>query len=406
MAPVTAQGAEAERRRRQIEELSAIERASASAGEERSAEWIAAELRGLGASPRIETEAAVGSYWLPFGLLSLLSLAGGVATWRGRRTLGVLSAGIAGAALIDDLALGLRGFRRLIAKRRTSNVLACFGPQDSERTLIFIAHHDAARSGFIFNPSGGEAIARRAPWLLERLKTAPPIFWPVIAGPAGIAVGGLLRRNRLTALGAGLSLISLAAFLDVGRHRAVPGAIDNASGVIALLTLGRRLVEKPPKTIRVVLLFTGGEEALWEGIDGFARRHFKALPTDRTAFINVDQVGDQFLNLLSAEGPVKLRPYSPELIALLEQVAEEAGIELRFPNLRGRSGGDSQRPLKAGYPTAYLQSLTEHKLETAYHWPTDTPDKVNYATLASAVDLCEAAVRRVDERWIGSESGQ
>lgn len=352
----------------------------------------------MGASPRIETEPAVGSYWLPFALLSLLSLGGGVATWHGRRTLGVLLAGMAGAALIDDLALGLRGFRRVIAKRRTSNVLACFGPQESRRTLVFVAHHDAARSGFIFDPRGGEAVARRAPWLIERLDTAPPIFWPVIAGPAGITAGGLLRRGGLTALGATLSLVSLAAFLDVGRHRAVPGANDNASGVAALLALGRRLADRPPKRIRVVLLFTGGEEALWEGMDGFARRHFKALPTDRTVFINVDQVGDQLLNLLSAEGPVKLRPYSPELIALLEEVAEEAGVVLRFPNLRGRSGGDSQRPLKSGYPTAYLQSLTEHKLQTGYHWPTDTPDNVNYDTLASAVELCEAAVRRVDER--------
>src|SRR3712207_7284618 len=41
---------------------------------------------------------------------------------------------------------------------------------------------------------------------------------------------------------------------------------------------------------------------------------------------------------------------------------------------------------RSGYPAAYLHSATEHKMQTAYHWPTDTPDKVDYGTLGAAVD--------------------
>jgi Iap family predicted aminopeptidase len=141
-------------------------------------------------------------------------------------------------------------------------------------------------------------------------------------------------------------------------------------------------------------------------MDGFARRHFGELPLERTAFINVDQVGDQYLNLLCAEGPVKMRSYSSSLIALLEAAASDRDVEVRFPNLRGRTGGDGQLPLKAGYPTAYLQSLTEHKLQSGYHWPTDTPEKVNYGTVAAAVEVCEAAVRRLDANWLAVEAGK
>ena len=35
-----------------------------------------------------------------------------------------------------------------------------------------------------------------------------------------------------------------------------------------------------------------------------------------------------------------------------------------------------------------------------YHWPTDVPENVDYGTLADAVRLTEAVVRRLDERWL------
>ncbi|MET0811317.1 MAG: hypothetical protein ABWY65_09440, partial [Thermoleophilaceae bacterium] len=54
---------------RVVRELSSYERPSASEGERRAADWLAAEFRAAGArTVRIEEESAHGGYWWPLGL--------------------------------------------------------------------------------------------------------------------------------------------------------------------------------------------------------------------------------------------------------------------------------------------------------------------------------------------------
>ena len=84
---------------------------------------------------------------------------------------------------------------------------------------------------------------------------------------------------------------------------------------------------------------------------------------------------------------------------LVDGVASELDIEL-FPNLRLRNATDGLIALKQGYPCACLGSVTDYKAPSNYHWRTDTPENVDYGTLADAVRLCEAIVRRLDERWL------
>jgi hypothetical protein len=51
--------------------------------------------------------------------------------------------------------------------------------------------------------------------------------------------------------------------------------------------------------------------------------------------------------------------------------------------------------MKAGYPTTMIGSVNEYKLPSNYHWPTDTADNVDFATVGRCVALCEAAIRRI-----------
>jgi Peptidase family M28 len=386
--------------RAEVTALAGISRASASDGERRSARWIARQLEDAGIGARLEEEPAVGSYWLPFGLLSAMAAFAGVMGGRGRRGLGAALAAAAFAAIADDLELRNRMVRRLLARRRTFNVVATLGSEDAERTIVLTAHHDAARPGVVFKPGGLEAIARRAPRLVERIDTEPPIWYLVLAGPAAAALGAGLGNRRLARAGAALSGLATLAFADIGARPPVPGAIDNASGVVAQLELARRLVREPPSNVRVLLVWTGGEESLWEGMAGFAKRHFPRLPVDRTFFLNLDQVGYPCLCVVRGEGPVAMENYPDDALDLVDDVAEEIGISL-FPDLRTRSGSDGRYPLKAGYPAAFLGSVDENKLQTTYHWPTDAPDVVTYESIVDAARLCEAVVRRLDEHWPG-----
>ena len=134
-----------------------------------------------------------------------------------------------------------------------------------------------------------------------------------------------------------------------------------------------------------------------EGMRAFARRHFASLPPDRTHVINLDTVGSPRLLLLEGEGMLGISEYPKDFLAIVKSCATELGIDM-VPNLRFRNATDGVIALWAGYPTAALASVDEYKAPTNYHWPTDTPERVDYGTVADAARLCEAVVRRLEER--------
>ena len=63
-----------------------------------------------------------------------------------------------------------------------------------------------------------------------------------------------------------------------------------------------------------------------------------------------------------------------------------------------RPTASSRSPPDTSAPS--LCSCTDLKQPANYHWPTDTPENVDYGTLSDAVRLTEAVVRRLDERWL------
>ncbi|MGC1799798.1 MAG: hypothetical protein WA701_05365 [Solirubrobacterales bacterium] len=48
-----------------------------------------------------------------------------------------------------------------------------------------------------------------------------------------------------------------------------------------------------------------------------------------------------------------------------------------------------------------MASCNQWKNPSNYHWKTDTPENVNYDTVADAIRLSEAVIRKLDERWVG-----
>jgi acetylornithine deacetylase/succinyl-diaminopimelate desuccinylase-like protein len=389
--------------RKEVAALSAIHRPSASGGEHRAAEWVAGRFNEIGVPARIEVERAHGAYWLPLALLTGAAAIAGLASLRGRRLLGAVVGAAASAAVWDDLTAGKRVFRRLFLPQGNAyNVIAELGPPDAKRTVVLVAHHDAARSGLIFHPGIPAFAWRHFPSLIEQNDTSPPLMFPVLAGPAAVALGSVLGSRGLTRAGTIVSAGAVPVFADIGTRTVVPGANDNATGVVALLALARALVERPPSNLRVILVSSGSEESIMEGMQGFAKRHFPSLPVESTFVLCVDTVGSPHLTSVRGEGMLKMYDYPAHAVALVDEVAKEAGVWL-FPNLRLRNATDGLYALKAGYPSACLGSVTDYKAPANYHWPTDTAENVDYGTLTDAVRLCEALVRRLDGRWLSSD---
>ena len=308
------------------------------------------------------------------------------------------SARLAAAAAVDELPPRRRLLRRVLQRRPAHNVVAEVGPPDAERTIVLVAHHDAAHPGLLFHPAIPEALFRAFPQVLDRSNTSPGLMWPVVGGPAAVAAGAVTGSRALTKLGTILSAGSILAFADIGMREAVPGANDNATGVAALLAIAAALAERPTESTRVMLVSTS-EEALCEGMQLFCERHLGDLPADRTFFLSLDTLGSPHLLVLRGEGMFGVKEYPAESLALLDGVADELGIWL-FPDLRLRNATDGVFPLSAGYQCASLASCTDLKQPSSYHWPTDVPENVDFGTLADAVRLTEAVVRRLDDDWV------
>jgi hypothetical protein len=384
--------------RTQLEELERIERPSASAGERRAAEWLVERFAEAGAEARIEAVDAHGTYWWPLGIGAALGAAAGVATLRGRRALGAALGALGAGGIADEFPPGRRRLRRALLPTRTAcNVVCELGDPDAERTVVVTAHHDAAHSGLVFHPALPELADRLG--MVERIETSPALMAPVVGGPLLAALGALSGLRALTRTGLALSAGTVAAMIEIGLRKVVPGANDNGTAVVALLELARRFRAEPPKGVRVLLVSMGAEESFSEGIKGFGERHFADLPRESTFFLCLESIGSPHLLVLRGEGFLKMRDYPARALAFFDDLAEELGIWL-YPNLRLRNGTDGLEPLAAGYETVALCSCTHLKQAANYHRPNDLAANVDFDTLADGVRLGETAVRRLGERWL------
>ena len=80
--------------------------------------------------------------------------------------------------------------------------------------------------------------------------------------------------------------------------------------------------------------------------------------------------------------------------ALVASCAQDCGITL-LRGLRSHNSTDGCVPRSHGFPTVTLVSVDERKLVPNYHLYSDTPENVDYRSVAGAVHLTEAVARRL-----------
>jgi hypothetical protein len=271
-------------------------------------------------------------------------------------------------------------------------VVAETGDPQAARTVVLIAHHDAAHSGLVFHPALGRIGPRLFPRTHDRTKQTFPILYGVWLGPVMVALGAALGLRRLTAAGVVASAGASAAMIDIARSPVVPGANDNLTAVGVLLAIASRLQKDPLEGVRVVLLSTGSEESFSEGMQAFGERHFGELDPERTEFLCLECLGARTLLVLEAEGMLKMRPYPADMRQALADAAGRAGVNITR-GLRTVAATDAIIALRAGYPTATLASVDDTKLPLNYHWPSDVPDGLHWETVEQAIAVCDSFLR-------------
>lgn len=396
-----------------IESLAPIPRLPSSDGEREAAELIRVRFEAAGCAARIEEAPAYPSYARPIGTLCAAAAVAGLLAVRShragrshgagrahgvRRAVGTLVGAAAASGIVDDITGGsLFARRALMRPRTTTNVVAEAGDRDAAKTLVVLVHHDAAPSGAVFAQHLERWVAGHYPQVVESITSNPPLWWLVIAGPALVSLGSLLDSAPVRRTGIGLSAVSAAVMADIAARRAVPGANDNLSGVAAALDVAAALKSDPPAGLRVMFVSAGAEEALQQGIMGFARQHFAGLDPARTWFLTLDTVGSGRLVLLEGEGTVRMHDYGESFKALVAECATENGIAV-LRGLRSHNSTDGSVPLRHGFPSATLVSVDGQKLLPNYHLYTDTPENVDYRCVRDAALLTEAVVRRLAAR--------
>ena len=374
-----------------IETLARIERAPCSPGEREAAEWLAERLRAAGIDDvALEEEPSWGAFPPTATGLSALGLVGAALSLRGRRLLGGALSAIALGGLVDEIQNGPHVVRRAVRReRRTVNVVGRWGDPDAGRTLVVMAHHDAAQTGVLFDQTAVKAFHERFPQVIPHIKTQPPQWWGALAGPIAGIVAALTGRRRPAQAGVVLGAGAVGLIGDMWRSEVVPGANDNLTAVGCLVALAEMLREHPVSGLRVLLVSAGAEETLQDGIRGFMDSHRAELPTDSTFFLNLDTVGSPRLVMLEGEGPVWMEHFDGVFRERVFDTAERHGLALER-GFRARASTDAVIPHRAGYPTVNITSVNDYHHLTHYHLPSDVPENLHWDTVQTAARVTYA----------------
>jgi hypothetical protein len=359
--------------RADVEELAAMERGSA-AEDKPQVVWLERRLRDAGAHD-VHTETfRFQRRWIwRYGAHSAAGL--GAAALGGP-----LGAGLA-AASAASVELDVSGRRTWLAPLLPGgegmNVVARI-PAAAEpwRTLVFIAHHDAQRTGLL--------------WRLPRTKQ--PMALPAQALLGLISVGCLIG-SRVVRAGAALMLGGLTLLgLDVARQRIVPGANDNASGVAALLALMAAFARDPLERTDVIGVFSDCEEVGLGGAAAWVRAHRNELDSGSTLVVSLDTLGSGEPAVVMRDGALTAN-YSPETNewadrgGLRAAVAPPRRIDMAAPT-------DGSPAHHAGLRALSLTSCApDGTLGPHWHQPSDTAENVDYDSVEQCTRLATGIAR-------------
>ena len=361
--------AERDRLAADIAALAGFPRDSCGPGERRSAQWIAGRLRETAGVEEIAVEPYRG-----VATYAYEQLAHAAAGWLGGRLVAL------GALASLELHLSGRApwLRRVLPKREGANVVARIAPADGgavRRTLVLVAHHDAARTGLIwsraFTEPGAEARLRRRAMDRRAL--------PFAAGLALRALGG--RAGRLGRL---LLALTAAGLLDVATSRTVPGADDNASGVAGVLALAARYGSQPLEDVEVVLALTGGEESGMHGMAAFLRDRAATLDPATTFVLGLDTLGSGTPVVLTGEATLLRHAYRPRDVARVPEHVER---------WMGGAWTDPILAVHAGLPAISMLSVGPAGVHARWHVMDDTPAHVELDCVQACLAAADAVAR-------------
>ncbi|MGW6426271.1 M28 family metallopeptidase [Nocardia sp. NPDC055053] len=362
--------------------LAAMDRRTVGAGERGSAAWLAGRLGELGAEAVTVSTFRGQSSWAPAHLGHVVTaMVIGLLPGRIGRALSLA------AAVSYELEVSGRWqwIRRVLPSRPGASVSARLPAAGlPSRTLVLVAHHDAAHNGIVWHP---RVVAVNRRWSSRTGRSMPSHLVPLAAMLAAAVPVVPVRRAAAIVLG-----IASLAMTQSMRSYTTPGANDNATGVAAVLETVRHLRAQPLADTEVIVVFPGGEEAGNQGMRQWVADNRGLRGSGRTLVVNLDSLGSGgHLVLARREGLTSFAARRD--VDTVTQIANEAGIELRavdFPNVCDAAVA-RHAGMRAISVLSYADGWVEH-----LHQRSDTADAVGWNTVRAAVTLTEHIARAWD----------
>ncbi len=373
-----------------------------SEADQRTTEYIASELRAYGRPADLEEIRVRPAWHLTHALHAALAVAGTLISSTASEPFGMLLLLLAAVSTYGDLTARFYIGRFLMPRRRTRNVTSAQPRSDSTARVILTANHDAPRSGLLWVRRRRSGAPRRRPRRLLSSLAGPidVFFWTVMAAlVVALARLGLGESDALTIAQFVLAAVLLTyvmLFVDASFSDMSPGASTNASGVAALLAVGRRLQERAPLGIETWLVFPAAKEGLALGMRAWLREHGDEIDPRDTFFVNVDTVGHGDVHHVTADGYALVVRSDQRLVKLCEELGSRPHV--------WRIGTDATQAAMAGFPSITVCCLDARRRMPELHRTTDTPERIEAGSVERATDFVEAVVRRIDALYAPREA--
>jgi hypothetical protein len=368
-------------------------RGSTTSAEACAARYVRDVLAGLGANPQVEPFTGAKSGWLPYSVVTLISLLGVAiyplsppATYWVALVLTVF----AFACGFLELNLFPNPIAWLVPKAPSQNVYGVIEPvEKATQDLLLVGHLDTHRTPLTHRSKAGLAFYE----LMIKLGFVSLLLIPLLYLLG--AISGWEWVWPVSLVPGAFVLVTFFVTVHVDFTGFSPGASDNAAGTGLALALAERAVREPLRRTRLWAVAVGCEEVGMYGSFAFYRKHGAEL---KDAYvITLDNLGIAGPAWILHEG-LNLQFYShPDLVVLAERIAAESPGLGAFPQKWDIAYTDSAPAIKAGLKTITLLGATPEKKLPYWHVPEDTMDKLRPDVLANTAEFTWRLMRALDD---------
>ena len=233
-------------------------RGSTTPAEGRAAEYVRTVLADLGADPRVEVFASAKSGWLPYTLVTLISLVGVVlfpldpplTNW-----IAVLVTAFAFVCGFLELNLMPNPITWVLPKGKSQNVFGVIEPSGSPtQDVLFVGHLDTHRTPLTHRSRAGLLFYE----VMLKAGFVSLLLLPLLYLVGAISGWGWVWPLSLLPGAFVLVVFIVTAHVDFTGY--TPGASDNASGTGLALALAELAIQEPLHQTRLWAVAVGCEE--------------------------------------------------------------------------------------------------------------------------------------------------